>query len=124
MQPYIRFTTSRCLDDRQNWYPMYYPEGMEGSGKPWVSKFIAKVIDRVFSFKNQSLLLIGRWLLISERINFKLSFWYTMSAAVEFGTQCQPTFSTELITSVADILGRVTLRSIIKQNLFVQQKKV
>ena len=46
-----------------------------------------------------------------------------MSAAVEFGTQCQPTFSTELITSVADILGRVTLRSIIKQNLFVQQKK-
>jgi hypothetical protein len=46
-----------------------------------------------------------------------------MSAAVEFGTQCQPTFSTELITSVADILGRVTLRSIIKQNLFVQEKK-
>ena len=47
-----------------------------------------------------------------------------MSAAVEFGTQCQPTFSTELITSVADILDRVTLRSIIKQNLFVQEKSL
>ena len=29
LQLSIRFTPSRCLDVRQNWYPMYYPEGMK-----------------------------------------------------------------------------------------------
>ena len=33
LQLSIRFTPSRCLDVRQDWYPMYYPEGM----KAWVS---------------------------------------------------------------------------------------
>ena len=29
LQLSIRFTASRCLDVRQDWYPMYYPEGMK-----------------------------------------------------------------------------------------------
>ena len=29
LQLSIRFTPSRCLDVRQDWYPMYYPEGMK-----------------------------------------------------------------------------------------------
>ena len=33
LQLSIRFTPSHCLDVRQDWYPMYYPEGM----KAWVS---------------------------------------------------------------------------------------
>ena len=33
LQLSIRFTPSRCLDVRQDWYPMYYPKD-EGSGKP------------------------------------------------------------------------------------------
>ena len=29
LQLSIRFTLSRCLDVRQDWYPMYYPGGMK-----------------------------------------------------------------------------------------------
>ena len=29
LQLSIRFTPSRCLDVRQDWYPMYYPKGMK-----------------------------------------------------------------------------------------------
>ena len=34
LQLSIRFTPSRWLDVRQDWYPMYYPRMDEGSGKP------------------------------------------------------------------------------------------
>ena len=30
----IRFTPSRCLDVRQDWCPMYYPEGMKARVSP------------------------------------------------------------------------------------------
>ena len=30
----IRFTPSRCLDVRQDWYPMYYPEEMKARVSP------------------------------------------------------------------------------------------
>ena len=34
LQLSIRFTPSRCLDVRQDWYPMYYPEGMKAPVSP------------------------------------------------------------------------------------------
>ena len=34
LQLSIRFTPSRCLDVRQDWYPMYYPEGMKARVSP------------------------------------------------------------------------------------------
>ena len=34
LQLYIRFTPSRCLDVRQDWYPVYYPEGMKARVSP------------------------------------------------------------------------------------------
>ena len=34
LQLSIRFTPSRCLDVRQDWYPMYYPEGMKARESP------------------------------------------------------------------------------------------
>ena len=34
LQLSIRFTPSRCLDVRQDWYPMYYPEGMKARQSP------------------------------------------------------------------------------------------
>ena len=34
LQVSIRFTPSRCLDVRQDWYPMYYPEGMKARVGP------------------------------------------------------------------------------------------
>ena len=98
---------------------MYFPEGMKARVSPGLVNLSRKSSIGFFHLKNQSLLLIGRWLLISERINFKLSI-----LVHNVSSSRVPTFSTELITSVADILGRATLRSIIKQNLFVQQKKV
>ena len=59
---------------------MYYPRRDEGSGKPWVSKFIAKVIDRVVSFK-KSVIVID-WALVT---NFRANKFQTQ----HFGTQCQ-----------------------------------
>ena len=34
LQLSIRFTPSRCLDVRQDWYPMYYPEGKKARVSP------------------------------------------------------------------------------------------
>ena len=34
LQLSIRFTPSRCLDVRQDWYPMYYPEGIKARVSP------------------------------------------------------------------------------------------
>ena len=34
LQLSIRFTPSRCLDVRQDWYPMYYPEEMKARVSP------------------------------------------------------------------------------------------
>ena len=34
LQLSIRFTPSRCLDVRQDWYPMYHPEGMKARVSP------------------------------------------------------------------------------------------
>ena len=34
LQLSIRFTPSRCLGVRQDWYPMYYPEGMKARVSP------------------------------------------------------------------------------------------
>ena len=34
LQLSIRFTPSRCLDVWQDWYPMYYPEGMKARVSP------------------------------------------------------------------------------------------
>ena len=34
LQLSIRFTPSRCLDVRQDWYPMYYPKGMKARVSP------------------------------------------------------------------------------------------
>ena len=34
LQLSIRFTPSHCLDVRQDWYPMYYPEGMKARVSP------------------------------------------------------------------------------------------
>ena len=34
LQLSIRLTPSRCLDVRQDWYPMYYPEGMKARVSP------------------------------------------------------------------------------------------
>ena len=34
LQLSIRFTPSRCLDVRQDWYPMYNPEGMKARVSP------------------------------------------------------------------------------------------
>ena len=34
LQLSFRFTPSRCLDDRQDWYPMYYPKGMKTRMSP------------------------------------------------------------------------------------------
>ena len=33
----IQFTPSRCLDVRQDWYPIYYPEGMKARVSPMQS---------------------------------------------------------------------------------------
>ena len=34
LQLSIRFTPSRCLDVREDWYPMYYPEGIKARVSP------------------------------------------------------------------------------------------
>ena len=34
LQLSIQFTPSRCLDVRQDWYPIYYPEGMKAQVSP------------------------------------------------------------------------------------------
>ena len=46
LQLTIRFTPSRCLDVRQDWYPMYYPEAMSGSDKPFNAIFRFLVYTR------------------------------------------------------------------------------
>ena len=59
------------------------------------------------------------WLPISERINFKLCI--LVHHAIN---RRAPSYLAELIPSVADIPDRATLRSVVKQGLFVPRKRL
>jgi len=99
--------------------PNLLPRRIEGSGK-----WIFSDSHRSGRFIQKSVSVID-WALVTNFITnkFQTAFWYTMSLTADC-PRIQLNWYPLWISSVDIILRRATLCSIIKQDLFVQRKRV